>query len=318
MKMIEHTIDLHGPGCHGKFARPEAIGAVLARVKPTIRETLRMGFLGSSRLVGRPIRELRAIGEILFGGQSKGPDDSTRLHFKAPILRSAAPQLFEQELLWQHSLQPDDTAFDLVGDLLKDVSKGVKESERFDSDLLRRVAGFDFALRQGISELKFHGHRNDSSTNVPEINECVTQSAKTLYDETPRPTRARVAGRLDMIRISDRAFDLLLQDGRKIRAVWAQPEIVGLRDFLGSSVVIEGLAIYRPSGAVLRIDASAIAAARTEDSLFSTIPQPGSGKLDVKLLSRPQNQKSGVNAIWGTWPGTETEQELLDALREVR
>jgi hypothetical protein len=318
MKMTEHNIDLQGPGCFGKYARPEAIGAVLARVKPTILETVRMGFLQSSRPIGRPLKELRAVSDIRYGGQSKGPHGSTRLHFRAPAFSQAAPRLFEQGLLFDDNMNASDTAFDLVGDLLLDVRAKEKESERFDSDLLKRVADFDFALRKGIEVIEFGGHRLDDAKEKPFVNNAVTAAARIMFEETPRPKRVRITGKFDMIRASDRVFELLLRDGRKVRAVWAEPNVVPLKDFLTQDVVIEGQAIFRPSGSLLRIDTSAITAAKQTDYLFSELPQPASRRLETRGLTKSQTSTTGINAIWGIWPGDETEEELIASVRKVR
>src|SRR5688572_21974512 len=100
VRMTEHFVDLQGPGSFGRFARPEAVGLVLSRIKPAVRESVRMRVLGSSRRVGRPLRELSAAWDIRYGGQTRGPDDSTRLVFRAPSLRRAAPRVFEQGVLF--------------------------------------------------------------------------------------------------------------------------------------------------------------------------------------------------------------------------
>ncbi len=316
MRLIKHIVELSGPGCYGHSARPEVVGAVLARIKPTIRETVRMGILHTSRLAGRPLRELRSAWDIRFAGQSAGADQATRLYFSAPRLGDAVPRLFEQGVLWEEGPSADYTAFDLVGAVLRDVTAARKESQRFDADLLNRVAGYDPAFRTGLDRIQFTGHHLDQEAPAI-IDRTVTQAARTLIQETPQPQRVRLCGRPDMIRVSDRVFELVLDNGPRVRAVWVQPTVLGLAQFLNQPVVVEGEAVFRPSGSLLRIDAEAVTKAGEKDRFFSTLPQPRTERLDIRRYLKPQTRTTGFNAIFGQWPGEETDEEIMAALEEI-
>jgi hypothetical protein len=39
--------------------------------------------------------------------------------------------------------------------------------------------------------------------------------------------------------------------------------------------------------------------------------------LDLSALRQPQDRHSGVNAVIGRWPGNESEEEIIAALREL-
>ena len=315
--MIEHFVDLEGPSCFGRFARPETVGLVLSHIKPTVRESVRMSVLHSSRRVGRPWHELTAVWDIRYGGQCKAPQGGTRLVFCAPTLASAAPSLFEQGQLFDDGPDRDDTGFDLFGHVLADVGGMKRESERFDANLLASVARFSVPLKKGLDCIWMRGHRL-GRMDPPPIDRKLTDAATALVQETPKPQRARVAGRLNMIRISDRAFELLLTDGQAIRAVWTQPSVVPLRDYLDREVVIEGQAVFRASGSVLRIDAEAIADAGERDRFFSKLPKAAVGmRKQLENAAVPTRGQSGFASIYGQWPGDETEEELLAALEEI-
>ena len=77
--------------------------------------------------------------------------------------------------------------------------------------------------------------------------------------------RARIAGHLDMIRASDKVFDLNLDDGHKVRGIWLGDSVDALRNHLDRDVVVNGMVAFRPSGTVLRIDAETIDPATTGD-----------------------------------------------------
>jgi hypothetical protein len=86
----------------------------------------------------------------------------------------------------------------------------------------------------------------------------------------------------------------------------------------GKQVVLSGTAVYRPSGALLRIEADHLGAASDVDlDLWSSEPKPLETEMDVHSLRRPQGPRSGINAIFGQWPGDETEEQLLADLEEI-
>src|SRR5208337_793147 len=83
------------------------------------------------------------------------------------------------------------------------------------------------------------------------------------------------------------------------------------------SVVVSGLAVFRPSGKVLRIEADTISLASDSDlKIWSAEPEPLGARLDAKELHRPQCPRSGISAIFGRWPGDETDEEFEALLKE--
>lgn len=141
--------------------------------------------------------------------------------------------------------------------------------------------------------------------------------AKDLYLKTPEPSRVRVAGRLDMIEASTLAFALVLPGGEKVRGVWRGDDFETLRALVNSDVAATGMAIYRPSGTLLRIDTDALAPQRDGDRFFTTMPTPTGGKLDLKSLLREQRARGGMGAIGGKIPAEESDEEFLAAVAEM-
>ena len=318
MNKIEHTVELRGAAGDGAEVRPETAGYLLVRLHELVRDSIRMGVLHSSRRQGRPIKELApAWEEIRFKGQSDGLNGATLLHYMAPRLQDAAAGLFAQGRLFDDVVAADDTGFDLAGRMLADVADRRKNSLRFDSPILERVIKFSKVIQKGVDTLHLSGHKLNE-LRCTDINAEVIASAQTLYQETPAPHRVRVAGRLDMIRVSDRVFELVLPGEQRIRAIWTATGVVHLKDYLTQDILIEGSAIYRPSGSLLRIDAESILPATQQDMFFAHVPQAPTRTLDVGDLYRRQTEKNGVNTIWATWDGEETEEELLAALEEIR
>lgn len=74
---------------------------------------------------------------------------------------------------------------------------------------------------------------------------------------------------------------------------------------------------HKASGRVLRIDADEVTPATEENRFFSTVPQPARQKLDVRETVRKQQHKTGLAAVFGKWPGDETDEEIAQALQEL-
>ena len=153
------------------------------------------------------------------------------------------------------------------------------------------------------------------------ISHSIRLSGPQGYGNKPPPAspgnRVRVVGTLDMIRASTEAFAIKLDDGQEVRGVIAGGEIVGLAKLLQKQVLVLGKAVYRPSGALLRVDAEDISPANGEASFWSRMPQPNRRTLDRTGLRRPQGPKSGLGAILGKWPGDEPDDVVEEALRQL-
>lgn len=157
-------------------------------------------------------------------------------------------------------------------------------------------------------------HQGKGVEHVP----AGVESIRALERRTPEDQRAMVAGKLTTIRHSDRAFTLLLASGEEVRGVVASDLVTpaDLAALFGRPVLVVGHAKFRPSGAVLRIEAERIAPAAEADlAVFSAPPVPLLGGLDAREVRRPAGP--GLAAILGQWPGNETDDEVRAALEEL-
>jgi hypothetical protein len=107
----------------------------------------------------------------------------------------------------------------------------------------------------------------------------------------------------------------LREDGTLVTALWNAEDFAGLAGFLDKDVVIEGLAVFRPSGRLLRIDADAIDAAGSRDSYFSTLPLPGVADYAAVVRARPGS--SPYKELLGMIPAEETDEEFLKAMEAM-
>jgi len=314
MKLLERTFELRGPEGLGAKPRPELIGPVLGRVHDTLLDSVRMGFLHSSRTRGRIPASLQRAAEVRFIGHAAGANDSTVLRFEVPEFGSVAQDLFDQGLLWDTGPKPEQTAFDLLAASLHDVRKMAKNSERFDHALLGRFARYRHVLRRGLSAIGLPDARIPESES---IDESLSVAAESLLRETPPARRVRLCGRLDMLGVSKRVMGLILEDGAAATAVWTTEGFVDLATFLDEQVIIEGLAEFRPSGSLLRVDADAIRNASAADASFSVLPLPEIRRNYQKEAATVRPGQKPYASIFGQIPGNESDEEFAAAVAEL-
>ena len=230
-----------------------------------------------------------------------------------PEFGSVAEELFEQEQLWSSGPKPEQTAFDLLSASLHDVRQMTKNSERFDHALLRRFANYRRLLRHGLTSIALP----DANSKEESIDEPLSDAAESLFQETPPACRVRMCGRLDSLAVSRRVLGLYLEDGTPVTAVWTSEGFVDLANFLDKQIVIEGLAEFRPSGTLLRVDADAIRDAGAGDSSFSTLPLPEFRRNYQKAAATVRPGQKPYASIFGLIPGEESEEAFAAAVAEL-
>jgi len=127
------------------------------------------------------------------------------------------------------------------------------------------------------------------------------------------PKAVRVTGTLDTISATKSDVVLTLADGTAVAARLDAHDNQQLKTLFGLRVVVSGMAQFSPSGKLLVIDVEHLGPARDGDAVFA----PKATARPVASLL-PQDEASGVLAFFGTWPGDETDEDLLDALKAIR
>lgn len=311
IQYVERSFELLGPSGLGEQPRPELIGPVLAGLHDTLLDSVRMGFMHASRTRGRIPQALQAAAEVRFVGIDGRNDDSTTLLFRVPRFGDVAEELFQQRQLWDDGPKPEETAFDLLTQAMQDVRHQAKDSSRFDHALLNRFASYRATLRRGLQAIVVDG----GFTSETRFDETLTEAAESLRRQTPPSRRVRLCGKLDMMGVSRKVMGLYLEDGTPVTALWIGDDFTGLAEHLGRDVTVEGMAMFRPSGRLLRIDADAIANAEARDSFFSKLPLAGTETdYAVKLRARPG--ETPYAGLLGIIPGEESDEEFASAVEE--
>jgi len=110
---------------------------------------------------------------------------------------------------------------------------------------------------------------------------------------------------------------LVLDDGTTVRGIAPPEQDDNLKGYWGKRVLVLGQAIFRPSMDLLRVEAREIEAAEERDNVWSFVPKPLFPEAELKTCSQPQS-KSGIRSTFGKWPGDETDEQILEALRNLR
>jgi hypothetical protein len=303
----QHEIRLAGAAVKGLRISGPLLSELLGVLVEGCERVVRYRLEGRSKAKGISPSWLKPAAEFRFVQTA----ESGVLRLEADPLEQALPDRFRQRELFE-VVDPHQSALDLFEDGLEDALGGKLDSERFDEGLVQTFARLRPLFGQGLDTLAVVNGRT-----VPVAADGLARIEE-MHRRTPKPHQAKVAGELDAIRYSDKMFTLVLPGGERIRGVAEGIDARDLSAFWGKRVVASGLAVFRPSGALARVDADRIETATERDlALWASAPEPLGAPLDSRSLSRPQGPRSGLNAIIGKWPGDETDQEIAAALESM-
>jgi hypothetical protein len=314
--MKKHTMTLLG-GRQGELRVPadvllETVGALLEGA----RQATRFVVEGESMRKGPRPAWLDAACRVEVTGLSAG---SAVVAIEAPTLADAVPDRFgegRQVSLFAEPQQVIDggkSAIDFFADVLASVVGDDRDRVLADRALLDSCVRFARAAGNSFRGVELAGVAGFAE---PLVVQCADVARiELLRDETPAPKAVRVTGTLDTISVSKSDVVLMLGEGVAVPARLDDHDKGLLKSLFGIRVVVSGMAQFRPSGKLLVIDVEHIEAARDGDALFESVP-----KAEVRpvatLLS--QDETSGVSGFFGTWPGGESDEELLGALEAIR
>lgn len=293
---------------------PARVGVVLEAFEEQLRRSVSMALRGRSTSPGPLPAWLARVTDVrLIGLEGKA---DTLLHFEAPRLGEAT-DVYAQKELWSTRPLPEWTAFEVLADVVRAVGASDADSDRYDGPLLRSLwRRLGRVVGDGFTDVTIEDRRAQTESRAV-IDAHVLSAARALGARLPTPRTVRVVGKLDMMRDSTQTFALLLDSGEEVRGTLVQGDLAEATSLFKRRVVVQGKAIYRPSGRLLRIDAELLREGQDEPGLLSKVPGPLERPARSTDYRRPQGPSTGVNAFWGRWPGEETDEELLHALDEL-
>ncbi len=316
MNTVERSFRLEASKGLGARPRPELIGPVLANLHATLQDTVRMGFMHSSRARGRVPAQLKAAADVRYIGHSADDDSATLLRFEVTPFGSAAPGIFKQKRLWDDGPEPEQTVFELLGASLADVAARREDSSRFDLGLLHRFARYRRVFSRGhLTRITLP---DAALTQPAQFDSTVVAAARDLSAATPAPQRVRVVGRLNVLGASPSVLKLDVRPGVVVSGVWeGEAPVDALREFFNRDVVVEGQAVFRPSGRLLRIDVIAIDAATARDEFFRSIPSNAAIRDEPRSAQLRPGEASVYARILGRIPAEESDEEFIAAVEAM-
>jgi hypothetical protein len=244
-------------------------------------------------------------------------EGSTVLELEAPILGEAVPQIFEQLPLWEYSPKRDQTALSLVEEAARDAINGNSKSDLLDRNILELFSSLDRVLNFGFDAISLTDELQDS---LPvRVTPAGLETAEKLKRESPSPEKTIISGYLDELTHSKRAFGLRLVSGQSIRGVLPAGDPAAYASLWGKRVVVDGEASFKLSGAVSVIVAAHIQSATETDSAWERLPRPRQMSVeDIYPRAARRPGTSGMDQVYGCWPGDETTEQIVTALSEIR
>lgn len=304
--MSETIIHLTGPTAKGLRIDAALLRDLLDPLVDAVQQALRLRTEGRSRAPG----QLPAWLERAAAFDVELRTGSTQLALIAAPLGEVVPEKFAQADLFD-PLARDATCIDVFVEALDDALASRADSDRYDDGLIDTLTGLGRVLDHEIHSFELHNGRTRTI-------ECSTvESLRQLRRSIPGDQRVRIAGTLDLLKHSSRMFAVDLPSGAVRGVVVGDADFSQLGPLLGKQVVVSGLAKFRPSGRVLRVEADNVGPATGDATLWEAMPRPLFPELDVRTLRLPQGPKTGVAAIFGQWPGDETDDEFDEAVRRL-
>lgn len=312
--MQTYTLRLAGPGIPGNHRLPGAlIRDLFDALDRGTRGAVRLRLEGRSASRGPVPGWLDRAARFDLQLDAGLPDGTLRL--TAPTLGESLRDRFVQTDLFADATA-EETPMSLFTAGLEDAVRGRRDSEAFDDALLPAFRELGRVFGRDVETLEIRNGRPDAPplTVTAEGIQIVEQ----LQIQIPRPQRVRVAGRLDAIRYSDRAFTLVVPGGPVLRGVFDGDDGGLLKTHFGQVVAISGLGHFKPSGALRVIVADGVAPATEGDvAVFAAVPTSLDAVFEPRDVRVPQGPKTGLNAIFGKWPGDESDEEILRILDEI-
>lgn len=311
MRTHHHEVVIVGPAATGARIEARRLSRLLALLQQATEQSLRMRIEGTSAPSGPKPRWLERASAFEFVGIRSG---STVLEFESKSLQDADPSQFAQLSLIPDAPDGKWSPLDVLAASAEEAFIGRGESSHLDKKLLDSFVEFQEILPS--ADDRFDLRSTKGPLRRVRFDRERIQVARSLSRQTPPTQQIRLSGRLDAIQASDYAFKLRLSDGSVVRGYAAQGPAKQLRDLWDHDVLVSGVGVYGPSGQLIRIEAKTLTAADDTSELWSSIPRQVNFELREKDMHRISGPRSGMKAIYGQWPGTESEDDLIGAMQD--
>lgn len=308
-------MSLKGLGTPSGAISFSALRKVLDALHDGSERALRLAIEGESVRAGPIPAWITKSADFVLTGMKKG---STQLVFEAPTIGDVAPRQIQQQDLWYTVPEPGDTALTILAKSIADVRSEKLDSERYDGGVLESLLKF----RQIIDDdkvkvrLTARGRPGERFT----LDKMSFQAIEEIRRKTPDPQAVVLTGFLDEIGHSQRKFQLILENSQVVRGKIREQAIPleQVRALWGKKVTVKGTLHFLPTKKPRFLDANIIQMREAGDEAFSSLTLPLSTQEVVSKIYSGKIKEGIVSDIWGKWPGQETTEQILEALRETK
>lgn len=308
---MERTdVRLKGAAARGTRISASVLRDLLDTLLEGARKTVRLRIEGRSVARGTPPGWLEDAAAFELVEMQEG---STIVALEAePISRAVPEQYLLGDLFSDASNDGEKTGLAHFFDGLDAALSGNSDSDLYDEGLISTFESFERLFKHGFDEIEVVNGR------ALTIDSNGLERVGQLKRSIPRARRVRLAGQLDQIRHSDRMFTLVLEDGSRVKGLANDIAANELASLFGKQATVSGVAHFKPSGLLQRIDAELIAPSAGDVELWSKAPTPLFEDRHVaRELRQPQGPISGFAAVIGKWPGDEDDETIDEALRTL-
>lgn len=290
-----------------------ALLELLQGLVDTAERGLRLAIQGESVKRGKVPAWLEKAVDLNLTGIQTG---STVLAIEAPSFGDTIGSHLQSQEHAFIQVTPTDTALSLVSKSVRDATAENLESNYYDTGVLNgllELKGF-FKSYANTVELSAEGQTQPEFILTSQDMDKVEK----LKKSTPEPQAFFVAGLLDEIEHSNRRFQLRLNDGR-ILPGRVDEEFMSaeeLRELWGKPVTVKGMVYFKPSRKVQLLEAHMIRPPEPGDEVFDEMPVADATPELFDTTHAKPGYVSPFKEIRGTWPGDESIEQILEALRD--
>ena len=291
-------------------------GSFMGNLATLAQGSVRMAFQRRSFSPGPRPKWLQLAADVRYVGH-EAVNGKTHLHLESPTLGESLREVSLEPEFWSDHPDPEDTALDLIADVIAAVQSVDRDSEMLDGPMLRSVSRFGKCLNGEISAATFSSGRRQGAHAV--LNVESTQTAHSMVEGFQARRAVRVVGQLDMMRMSTSSFGLRLDDETFLHGVLPSAETERAAQLLSREVIVRGFLYFRQSGLPLRIEAESIDQYGEDSTMWRSLPTSPNERVPTERfpLAPRLIRRRGIARVFGQWPGDETEEEVAEALRQL-
>ncbi len=314
MKNVQYQISIKGLRTPKGAISFSALRRIIDLLSQGSERALRLALEGESKKKGPTPSWLAKSADFVLIHIRPG---STTLVFEAPTLGTVVGNQIKQQDLWAAVPDPEDTALTVLSKSVRDAEKENLDSERYDPGVLETLLEFKRILNEDNVSIRLSSLKRKSDSF--RLDTKAFEKIERLKTVTPEPQAVLLTGFLDMIEHSQHRFEFTLENGQTVRGKIDESLIPleNMRHLWGKKVTIKGTLHFTASKKPRFLQAQVINPRASGDAVLTAITYPLPIKDVVARIQRESSQVD-VSEIWGKWPGDESIDELMKALKESR